>query len=636
MNKQELLDQISEDKSFVNSFIKEYQDEIPLSAVKDLGVLYDLVSQDLSEGHIPDSMYPRIKKLLEDTNLKQLRGIVQIYHGKHGFEKYEEAYRSVAIGSYFVGKTYNLLKAIGFVSSNIVLIGANGCGKTTFANSIREELERTETGIVLPAQKLLIFPTYSFHPTFKSAYEAYNLRQKDSLDDKQTFKADKSDDFPYDLTKKYGSELVLLLSAMLGERQSRRDRYCSEIRTGDIVDTEKFRSVLDDVIDIWNDLISHRQLFCDDSGNLQIRFQSSQYPAYQMSDGEREILYVVGRVLLAKDSSLIIIDEPEQHLHKAILNKLWDRLEQKRKDCMFIYLTHDIDFASTRSAKKCWLKSYIPGVTDEWDLEPIEDSIIPEPLLLMLLGSRKRILFCEGKKKSLDNQVFELLFPDFTITPVDSCKDVIDYTRAFNRIQNKYAEAIGIIDSDFRPREQLDKLAAESIFSYDVAEIENLFLVEGFIQGFADYKNEPCDISVIKNRILSLFEKYIGEQTSLYVTQRINYQFSESHVKKGKTKDEVKSAFSAFLSQIDIEKWYKERFEELTRIVSQKDYAKAIRVYNNKGLFKEVEAVLGLYNYRNKAIDYLKSSEDAKDILRSVFPSGIRSASTSEAYRIDP
>lgn len=41
-----------------------------------------------------------------------------------------------------MSKTFYLLKAIGFTSSNVVLIGANGSGKTTFANSIREQLEK--------------------------------------------------------------------------------------------------------------------------------------------------------------------------------------------------------------------------------------------------------------------------------------------------------------------------------------------------------------------------------------------------------------------------------------------------------------------------------------------------------------
>ena len=33
---------------------------------------------------------------------------------------------------------------------------------------------------------------------------------------------------------------------------------------------------------------------------------------------------------------------------------------------------------------------------------------------------------------------------------------------------------------------------------------------------------------------------------------------------------------------------------------------KAIRVYNNKGLFKEIESVFGISNYSKKAIEYLK------------------------------
>lgn len=53
---------------------------------------------------------------------------------------------------------------------------------------------------------------------------------------------------------------------------ARRDEYCSSINNGDIVDTNKFRSCLDDVIDIWNSLIEHRELYCDNSGNLKIKY----------------------------------------------------------------------------------------------------------------------------------------------------------------------------------------------------------------------------------------------------------------------------------------------------------------------------------------------------------------------------
>lgn len=626
MTKEELLSIVSSYLSFLTSFFEEYKDELSFPEGERVTPLLYEIKEGLTSDQIPEVMYPRICDLVNGIGIKTLSDTYHAFHGYHSLDRYEHFIKDIIINCFFASKTFALFKAIDFVNSNVVLIGANGSGKTTFANSIRQELERTNSGIVIPAQKLLVFPTYTSLPTYSSAISVYKQRQTETLDVKQTYTAVQTDDYPYEIVRKYGTEMHLLLSALLGERMAKRNQYCSEIRDGEIVDTAKFKSVLDEVIEIWNDLIGHRELFVDDSGSLQIRFaKDKSYPAYRMSDGEREIFYVVGRVLLANASSLIIVDEPELHLHKAILNKLWDRLEHRRSDCMFIYLTHDIDFASSRTAKKCWIKSYINEIVDEWDLEPIEDNVIPEELLMKILGSRKTVLFCEGKPRSLDRQLFEELFPNMTVTPVDSCKDVIDYTKAFNKIASKYTEAIGIIDTDFRTNEQLEKLATEGVYSYDVAEIENLFLIEDFIIGFAKYKREDCDSSVIKAAVLKLFEKNIPEQVSLYVSQRINYLFKQSHVKCGQTRDEVITNYSDFQSQIQIEKWYEKRERELRQIVADNNYNRAILVYNNKGLHSVIEKALNLGSYNYKALDYLKNSDEAKEVLRRLFPKQVLS-----------
>lgn len=624
MTRQEIIDIISEQSTEFKAFVEEYSNEYSLNNADNvLSFLGEMLSS-VQCNSIPDTFLSRVETMLGQLKIKELSNLQKLWKNKHDFEIYKDAYNNTILGSYFSQKTFGLFKAIGFVNTNVVLIGANGSGKTMFANSIRSELEQTENGIVIPAQKILIFPTYSHIPTYQHAYSVYNNREKETLDDKQTFTASQDNDIPYGLIKTYGSEMKLLLSTLLGDWIARRTQYCSSLKTGEIADPSKFRSRLDEVIEIWNDLIGHRKLFCDDSCNLKIKTDKEEYPAYKMSDGEREIFYVVGRVLLAKASALIIIDEPELHLHKSILNKLWDKLEQCRNDCMFIYLTHDIDFAATRSAKKCWLKSYTSGIREDWDVEPIPEDIIPEALLMKLLGSRKRILFCEGREQSLDYQIFEVLFPNYTIVPVASCKDVINYTRAFNKIETKYAEATGIIDTDFRTTEQLAKLSGENVFSYDVAEIENLFMLEDFIKGFAEYKKETCDVDIIKDRVLKQFEQDIDLQASLYVTQKINTRFNESHLKNGKTKDEVKQFFSDFTSEIDIDKWFNERLGELRAIISNKDYAKAIRFYNNKGLHSIVEKCLGISSYGKKSLDFLKKSEEAQMVLRKSFPAELQ------------
>lgn len=624
MEKKELLDLIDQDSSFMKAFLDEYrQDGVNFGAEDRLMSLFVDMKQSVVEDQIPESLFDRLANLIRTLEVEKLRTHQNELQKLHNFEKYRDLAENVFVNSFFVSKTFYLLKAIGFTSSNVVLIGANGSGKTTFANSIREQLEKTDNGIVIPAQKLLVFPTYNSIPTYKSAFADYESRQKVCLDDKQTFKAEKNDDYPYSLSKQYSEELRILVSALISERLERRNNFCSNAREGDIIHLNDFKSNIDEVIEIWNHLIEHRTLLCDNLGNLQIECGDEKYPAYKMSDGERVIFYVVGRVMLAKESSLIIVDEPEMHLHKAILNKLWDILEEKRKDCMFIYLTHDIDFASTRIANKRWLKSYsssTSGIFENWEIESIADSEIPEALLMKILGSRKKVLFCEGKQGSLDRQIIELLFPNFTITPLASCKDVINYTKAYNKISNKYAVAYGIIDRDFRTKEQLDKLAAENIYSYDVAEIENLFLIEDFIKGFAEYKHEPCDIDNIKTQILALLTRNKEQQISSYLIQRINYNFNESHVRNGKDKTEVEANFNEFVKQIKIEEWYNIRLQELDDVIKTSNYAKVIMLYNNKGLHSIIEKALGVSSYNLKALEYLRNSQNARDVLHNVFP----------------
>lgn len=624
MKKKELLDLIDQDSSFMKAFLDEYrQDGVNFGAEDRLMSLFVDMKQSVVEDQIPESLFDRLVNLIRTLEVEKLRTHQNELQKLHNFEKYRDLAENVFVNSFFVSKTFYLLKAIGFTSSNVVLIGANGSGKTTFANSIREQLEKTDNGIVIPAQKLLVFPTYNSIPTYKSAFADYESRQKVCLDDKQTFKAEKNDDYPYSLSKQYSEELRILVSALISERLERRNNFCSNAQEGDIIHLDDFKSNIDEVIEIWNHLIEHRTLLCDNLGNLQIECGDEKYPAYKMSDGERVIFYVVGRVMLAKESSLIIVDEPEMHLHKAILNKLWDILEEKRKDCMFIYLTHDIDFASTRIANKRWLKSYsssTSGIFENWEIESIADSEIPEALLMKILGSRKKVLFCEGKQGSLDRQIIELLFPNFTITPLASCKDVINYTKAYNKISNKYAVAYGIIDRDFRTKEQIDKLAAENIYSYDVAEIENLFLIEDFIKGFAEYKHEPCDIDNIKTQILALLTRNKEQQISSYLIQRINYNFNESHVRNGKDKTEVGENFNEFVKQIKIEEWYNIRLQELDDVIKTSNYAKVIMLYNNKGLHSIIEKALGISSYNLKALEYLRNSQNARDVLHNVFP----------------
>lgn len=514
--------------------------------------------------------------------------------------------------------SYHFYKSLGFAQENTVVVGANGCGKTTLANTLQKSLN-VKDGIVIPAQKLLIIPTFSSTPNYAATAETYNQYQRTILDDKQTFNASKEDDIPWGTTQQYGSEFKKVLATLYSERMAKRNKFCDAYERGEELTRQQLQSALDVVINIWNFLIEHRTLQCDDSNNLVLTGDgvNGSYPAFQMSDGERIILYLVGRVLLAPERALIIIDEPEMYLHKTIVDKLWNKLEWERRDCVFLYLTHDLQFAASRDAKKCWIRSF--EYPSKWNIEEIQDNVIPEELLLKLLGSRKKILFCEGKRNSLDSKIFELLFEDYTITPVETCKDVINFTKAFNKIPNTVAKAYGIIDRDFRSEDQLEKLQQQNVFSYDVAEIENLFLLPDIIARFAKYKQEQCDIEEIKTRILIKFEQDKQAQISQYVSSAINAYFKSSHISVGNKKEEVEQNFQKFISEVDINKLFNERESCINGVIANKEYERAIMLYNNKGLHTVIEKYFNMGDYRHKALDYLRRTKEMEPIKR-VFP----------------
>ena len=179
------------------------------------------------------------------------------------------------------------------------------------------------------------------------------------------------------------------------------------------------------------------------------------------------------------------------------------------------------------------------------------------------------------------------------------------------------------MDRDFRENDQIDQLKKEGIISPDVAEIENLFLSENFIQEFAKHKKENINMEDIKKDIITQLQNNLELQTSLYVSSKINFYFSEENISKGKNKKEIEEHLTNFTSKIKIEEWYNNRKKELEDLINKEDYEQIIKVYNNKGLHATIEKFFKYKpnSYREKALDFLAENTDAQNIFRNLFPS---------------
>jgi ABC transporter ATPase component-like protein len=642
MNKDNLLTTILENKETVDFLIDFFktkcaQEEYKnfCQEVENIGLYLDLITKDINYDIIPEFFFIKIeqeiKRSINIENLENVKNFIVSNYYNPSHQQYNwEDHLKYMISNYPFRITgdivrYNFYKSLNFISENTVVVGANGSGKSTLATNIKYNFNE-KIGIVIPAQKLLIIPTFDSVPNLEKSMSEYRNFETSIIDNKTTYNQYSSPSY-----NEYALDYKYILSTFFAEKISIQDIIYKDFNEkGNNANMKRDDypvMKLEKAINIWNFLIGHREMFYDDNNlKIKVKGSSEDYPAYQMSDGEKNIFFLIGRVLLASDDAMIIIDEPEMYLHKAIVNKLWDRLEDERKDCKFIYLTHDLEFASSRKANKYWIKDF--QFPSKWEIEPIPENDIPDSLLMKILGSRKKILFCEGKKSSLDIQIYEILFPNYTIIPLEGCSNVINYTRAFNKIPNKNSTAIGIVDRDFRTDEQINKFRNENIYVYSVAEIENLFLLENFIQVFSENKKERIDIENLKEKVIDKLEKDKELQISNYVTSYINYVFSEEHVNKARNLQEIKGNFDDFIVKIEIDNLYNRRKEEIEKIINEKDYSKALKVYNNKGLLDVVENLLRYKpnTYRFKALDILREEEKVQQILRAVFPQEVTNA----------
>lgn len=517
-------------------------------------------------------------------------------------------------------KNLEFFEKFEFFRNNIVFIGANGSGKTSLSQDIKKNL--SDNGVLIGAQKILIIPTIS--SIFSIEKTESNLRSLQIKDKtlKETYSTEDKGN-AYTILSVVGKELEYAINNLLADRYYQLHQFEKNYQQEEEIPKTK----LDKTFEIWNSLITHRKISLSENGISIILSTDNEkeYPAHTMSDGEKAILYYTAMVLQAPEDGFIVIDEPEMYLHKTILKDIWDTLENEREDCIFLYLTHDLDFAVSRTnAKKIWVQSF--NYPNEWVFEQVQnENDLPEEMLLALLGSRKKILFCEGKKEGNDEEIYKNLFPNYTICSVGSCFDVIYYTKAFNRLKNVTVEAFGIIDSDYHEIERLESLKTDNVFSYSMSEIENLFLDEDFLEIII--QNTEADenaLEQIKYECLAEFEKQKDLQISNFISTKIDNYFKDSNLAKGNSIKDVEKNYEEFTKKININEWKNNREEYLNKIISEKNYQEMLSVFNNKGLKTFANKHLKITNFDERAIKILRKEPDAKKALLKHFPDKLK------------
>lgn len=473
---------------------------------------------------------------------------------------------------------------------NLLFVGANGSGKTRLGTWLEIDSPDKARVFRISAQKSLAMPDTTTPMSIELAEGNLLFGNPTDRDHKTHYRWQNKpataflNDYEKLMVFLFSDETEVNAEYKVAQRQS-------------AVKIEPPLTRLDKVKQAWERILPHRELVI---GGLRIQTHirgdaSKIYNSSEMSDGERIIFYLIGQCLAAPKDGLIVIDEPELHLHKSVQAPLWTEVEKLRPDCLFVYLTHDVDFAvAQEGAQRVWLKSF-DGTSWEWELIEDKDDL-PDDLLIEVLGSRKPVVFVEGVNGSHDVALYRELLTGFLVIPRGSCDQVIQAVRALrSNTQLHHLQVYGLIDLDRRTAPEIAALQNDNIYTLSVAEVENLFCTQEVLALISGRlaRDIATDFSQAVAQVFRQLQAEIDTQVSLRVVAEVKFKLNCFDA-SARGAPALSTALQQLTQSIDIPALYAQFSAEFQTVINGKDYQRLLRLYNRKSLPNQIGNALGL------------------------------------------
>ncbi|HMH53962.1 MAG TPA: AAA family ATPase [Candidatus Acidoferrum sp.] len=517
----------------------------------------------------------------------------------------------------------------------IVIVGANGSGKSRLGAWLENPASlwpnRSNTGdqprhaYRLAAQRALLLPDHAERMEPRMAHDRL-VRGEDGP-------SSGSSRVRGDPVVGQANDFGLLLNALFAER-ARQDRDYRERGSATGGNPGKPpEDTLTRLTVLWQRIFPERKIIIGDHlVQARPRGAGDIYSASALSDGERVGFYLAGHALLAPPNTRFVIDEPELHLHESIQSAIWEALEAARQDCVFVYITHDLAFAASRTrATKVVLYDYTaptqPGMVGSWAwdvVRPTHD--VPEDVVLRILGSRRPTLFVEGRTGSLDQEVYEALFPDMYIVPSGNWDSVDRSVRAFRGQFHLHHLAVsGVIDRDDRAADEIEALKEKGVHVLPVASVENLLVLPECVSAYILAAEVPeskrlARLADGKRRVLAAMARVrddtIAERAQYAVRRRLGLVS-----RKGPTKLDLVEAVDEAVKASDAASTYDEAALAIDSALGaggEPAFEATLSVFRNKAILAEFASAFGVDReyYASTVIAAIRSDDTLRVSIR--------------------
>lgn len=254
---------------------------------------------------------------------------------------------------------------------------------------------------------------------------------------------------------------------------------------------------------------------------------AAQYSLRQMSDGERTVLYMAARVLTA-EHPIILVDEPELHMHSRLSVRFWDEAEALRPDCRYIYVTHDLNFALSRREATV-LICRASDSAEQLMLDGLPASVAADVLGAATLPFHaKRIFMYEGEDgRGFASEFFSAWFNDdetFTV-PCGDRASVCAAVTGLHAVGVVGASVVGLVDRDFYSDEALAG-TPNTVTVLPLHEIESVLCDRPVVDAIAEHLGkEP---SAVWDQFLERVQKeFRGQTLSGVVARRVRSRIGD-------------------------------------------------------------------------------------------------------------
>ncbi|MDE6316716.1 MAG: DUF4435 domain-containing protein [Muribaculaceae bacterium] len=392
-------------------------------------------------------------------------------------------------------------------------------------------------------------------------------------------------------------------------------------------------TMIDRVLAMWQEIFPDNGVLRSGGELLFTDRSGASRPRMKLSAGEKLVLYYLGAVLHAPAEAIIPVDSPGMFLHPSTMRLVWDRVEALRPDCRFIYATHDLDFASTRSAATTvWVRGCSPdGSAYDYDLLP-PDTQLSEELYMTILGSRRPVMFIEGDDtRSIDAKLYPLIFPEYTVKALGSCDRVIESVRVFNSLGAfHHLDSCGIVDRDRRSAQEVEYLRRKRVMVPEVAEIENLLMLEEVVKtvAAANRRDEERAFAKTKAAVMAMFKADLRQQALLHTRHVVKHTVEHRIDGRFANISRLEDHLADLVDFINPRATYENFCREFHGYLDADDYASVLRVYNQKSMLPQsnVSSLTGCgdkQSYITAILNLLKADGSHAARLRSAIRSAL-------------